>query len=371
MIIWAYNYLRGYVLVRFEGTRPEIILSKLGKANIKVWKLRYTNGYIYGKMCAKDFLKLRSLRYGTDIKIKIMGKRGLPFFARRYRHRSGLVVGAVIFFLILKFLSCFIWVINVEGNKTVKTTDILKTLRDIGVYEKMPKNEIDSKVMAQKLLLNRNDLSWSALNIEGCVLNVNISEIKETAKIDKSLPTNLVAANDGVITKIDAVSGDVLVKIGQNVHKGEVLVSGIIESMTSTVFVRSEAIVTAQVEKTYTKSLDFTQRNKVYTGKKTEHNALQVLGINFPLYLAKNKLSADIEYRCCQLQILGNKTPVKLYSAELKHYNDQKFSYTEDELKKQLLKELNDNLEIKGINGYIPVGTDYRKYDDRVEIIHR
>ena len=251
MIIWLLRYIRGYLDIRFSGVYSEKILSSLAREKIAVWHLKYLSGTIYGRMFARDFHKLRKLRKNTGVTIRIDKKHGLPFFTRRYSKRAGFAVGVILFFALLEFLSGFVWIINVEGNVKVSTDDIIKTLGNIGIHEEMRKSKIDAKIMAQNLILSRNDIAWASLNIEGCVLNVNVTEIKEKTGSDNAEPTNIIAAQDGIIRKIDAVSGDVRIKVGENVHKGDLLVSGIIESMAGTDFVRSNARIVAQVEEIY------------------------------------------------------------------------------------------------------------------------
>lgn len=371
MIVWLLRFFRGYLDVRFEGVYSEKILSLLAKEKISVWRLKYSGGNIKARIICSDYKFLRKIRKNSGVKIKIAEKHGFPFFIRKYRKRSGFMTGAVIFFALLKFLSTFIWVINVEGNKNINSAEIVKTLNEIGISECIKSTGIDSKQNAQSLIMMRDDLAWASLNVEGCVLNVNVSEIKDKIKNDGEYPTNLVARTDGIIRKIDAVSGDVRVKVGENVHKGDILVSGIIESLSSTVFVKSSATVTAQVEKEYLKEAKFSQKIKFMTGKSYTQRAVEVLGVKIPLFLAKRQPAADIKDNKRQLTVLDRKIPVKIFEREYNYYKNEKLTFTETELKDELSLGLKDYLDNTVIEGYIPVGTEYKTADEGVIIIHR
>jgi similar to stage IV sporulation protein len=65
-----------------------------------------------------------------------------------------------------------------------------------------------------------------------------IIEIKEEAiepeKVDRNYPANIVARKKGVITKVIARNGDSVVKVGQIVKDGQLLISGVIESNDET-----------------------------------------------------------------------------------------------------------------------------------------
>ena len=371
MILWLFHYFRGYLLIRLSGVYSEKILTQIATKKIGIWNLRYQNGNITGKIFAKDFKRLRELRKSTGIKIHILKKSGFPFFIRRHKNRVGLIVGAVIFFVILEFLSSYVWIINVEGNKTSNSSDILITLKEIGVSEGMRTEDIDSKIMAQRLLLKRNDLAWASLNLEGCVLNVNVTETKNTDIKKEKLPVNQIASRDGVVRKIDAVSGDVRVKVGDNVHKGDILISGIIENMTSTVFVHSGGKVIAQVEEVYKARDDFLQNAVLKTGKRKNKRVLEILGIKIPLFLAKKEKRANVSYKCGQIKIMDKKVPLKCYTANYEYYDVLKITFSEEQLKTKLSNQLKDFLSKKKIDGYIPLGTAYKKDDDGVTVIHR
>ena len=371
MIIRLLRYIRGYLDIRFEGAYSEKILSALAQAKIPVWRLRYLSGTIYGSIFAKDFRKLFTLRKKIGVKIHIDKKHGFPFVARRYKRRAGFAAGAALFFAILKFLSGFVWIINVEGNVRVSTAQIIKSLQSVGVREEMRKSDIDPQKMAQELILSRNDIAWASLNIEGCVLNVNVTEIKEKTGANSDSPTNLIAAKDGIIRKIDAVAGNVRVRVGENVHKGDVMVSGIIENMSGTEFVRSNARIIAQVEETYTEKMNYSKTVSVKTGNSRKEVALKLLGVKVPLYLARATPAAEVSCKVVHKHLFGRRIPFTVYKKTLYFTAEQKTVYSEEELKELLTENLNVFLEKEKIDGYIPTGTEFITDSEGVTVRHR
>lgn len=371
MIIWLIRYLRGYLDIKLEGVYSEKVLSEFAKAKINIWRLKYHNNNIYCRVYAKDFKKIRKIRKKTGVKVKIIKKYGFPFFSQRYSERFGFVVGAVLFFVIIKFLSCFIWVINVNGNNTVKEREIIDTLSKIGIYETVKSSKIDSKNDAQQLLMLRNDLAWASLNIEGSVLNVNVSEIKNTKKRDNTVPTNIVAGRDGIIKKIDAVSGDVRVRVGENVHKGDVLVSGIIESLSSTVFLKSNATVIAQIEKAYETRENYVKEIQLSTGKAKSQAVLELLGVKVPLFLPQKESNVKASYKTTHISILKNKVPIRIYRKTADYYKNKKVYLSEEEIKDLLNSRMNKYFANKEIEGYIPISTQYYSDDDGVSLVSR
>ena len=371
MIIRLIRYLRGYLDIKLEGVYSEKVLSDFAKTKVNIWRLKYHNNNIYCRVYAKDFKKIREIRRNTGVKVKIIKKNGFPFFWKRYSQRFGFIVGAVLFFVTIKFLSCFIWVINVNGNNTVKDREIINTLSKIGIYEAVKASKIDAKNDAQQLLMLRDDLAWASLNIEGSVLNVNVSEIKKTKKRDNTVPTNIIAGRDGIIRKIDAVSGDVRVRVGENVHKGDVLVSGIIESLSSTVFLRSNATVIAQIEKTYETREDYVKCIKHSTGKTKSQIVLELFGVKVPLFLPKKERNIKTSYKATQISIFENKVPIRTYKKITNYYKNKKVYSSEEEIKDLLNSRMNEYFSKKEIEGYIPISTQYYSDDDGVRLVSR
>ena len=252
-MLWLIRYIRGYIKIKISGEYKESFINKAMKHGVFLWRLCVLENEITAHINIKDFKYLLKIRRKVNAKIKIEEKHGLPFFMHRYRKRWGFILGAVIFICILQFLSLYIWSIEVEGNKLVKSNEILSDCQKIGVFEGMRKSKISPKNAAGRLLLLNDKLAWCAFNIEGSVITVNVTETKNMTNGKDNNPSNLIAKEDGIITKIDVNSGNTVVKVGDAVAKGDIIVSGIVESMNSTAFVHSSGSVEAVIQKTFTK----------------------------------------------------------------------------------------------------------------------
>ena len=84
------------------------------------------------------------------------------------------------------------------------------------------------------------------------------------------MPTNLKAAADGIIKRIDVTSGNCIVKVGDTVAKGDILVSGMEERADGTKFVHSAGRVTAVIEREVTVTAKCNAENRRFNG--TEKN---------------------------------------------------------------------------------------------------
>ncbi len=340
------QYLSGYVTISISGDGCEQILNLCAKYGIRYRRLHYKNGAIIGDIKVKDFRKLRSVRPKRSAKIHIIKKRGLPFKTVKYKNRLGFIVGFAIFIILIEFLSGFIWNIKIVGTDKVNDKEIINLCQRYNIKIGTRIKKIDTLKFAQQLLIDHKKLAWASLNIEGTLLTVNITESKNTN--DDIVPSNLIAKSDGEIKKIDVTSGTVNVKIGDTVRKGDILVSGIIENLSSTTFVNSKGTVTAFSNMDITVTDNYNQKIFIKTNKIKRRTVFEVFTLRIPLYLAEKKGSSVDTYNSKNIKLFGEKLPI------IKH---QKISQITKEVDKkytteELLKILNNKLdkEIENLN---------------------
>lgn len=338
-MLYLYRFFCGILEVEFFGIYPEKIINLCAKNRIAVWNVHYGNNKIRLFITVKDFKRLPKILKRSGLRLHILNKTGFPFFINRYKRRFGIFAGIVIFFAVLQFMSGFIWIIEVEGNKTVTDSEILAICEEIGIKIGVKRNSIDTKNTPQDLLLKTDKLSWGSFNIEGCKLTVNVTEIVPKTE-DNTVATNLKAAKDGIIEKIDVTSGNPVVKVGDIVKKGDLLVSGITETMRDTKFVHSIGTVTAKTEETITLFEPFIKKTETLTGKTVKRRVLEIFGIKIPLYIGKEKGNFRTEFNCKNLKLLSQNIPIKIYTKKFIFIKKENEKRDYDKLCNQLANQL-------------------------------
>ncbi len=287
MLLFIYRYIIGYLYVKVNSKNPEKLLNLCNAKSVGIWGVKLYKSELYFKIGIKSFKKLRIYKRNASGKVHITKKVGIPFFLMKNKYRYGIIVGAVLFFIILKFMSGFVWNICISGNETVKNEVIIEALEKIGIKEGTKISKIHPGDKRNELLLECDKLSWAAINIEGSKLTVDVSE-KKPGIVSDTTPSNLIASCDGVIKKVETISGSSEVKVGEAVKKGDLLVSGLVEysDMTSS-FVRARGKIIAEVtgEFSYEQPLKVVENRK--TGTVIKHNVLDLYGIKIPLFLGK------------------------------------------------------------------------------------
>lgn len=369
MIIKLYKFIKGFLVISFTGDNAEELLNICAKNRINIWGLYCKNQRFIGCLTIKEFKRLRNIKRGKKIKIEIVKKCGLPFKLKGYNGRVGLIFGAILFSIILNFLSGYIWIINVEGNNIVRKTEIIQSCSELGITEGMKISKINSQNDAQRLLLKRDDIAWASLNIEGCCLTVNVTEIKPDTKDNKTIPTNLKASRDGIIKKIDVTSGDVIVKTDDVVKKGDVLVSGVVERLSSTVFVYSSGKIIAETERTIKKSGKYINEYKELNGKTSKKSVLSFFGLNIPLYLGTEKNENNSTTLRKNMILFNKRMPICLTTTKHNFLETKKREYTKEELYEILTKQIDNEIKKLSLESYIEKETITTENETGVTVI--
>ena len=258
--------------------------------------------------------------------------------------RKGLLFGAIFSFFLIYLSTFFVWSVRIEGNEQISDSEIINLLYESGFHEGVIKSHIDVNEIQNEVLSRCHDLSFISINVHGMIADVIVHE-KVTSKkpLDRNAPYNLVADIDGVIVSSLILDGQVMFKEGDTVQKGELLVSGIIDSTSEGFRLRqAEGKVFARTSRT----LEFICPLYEYIEeeiKSEEKKRVRILGHTFGGKI-KDK-SANFELRKSEEEVsfFGITLPLTLERLEIVYYSDEKTFLTEEEAKERLL-------------------TDYKKY---------
>ncbi len=341
-MLFLYRLFLGILDIEIYGIFPEKVLNLCEKNKISIWNIRFKKGKICCKINVKDFKKLPKIFKKQGVRLHIIKRLGFPFFTNKYKRRFGVFAGVLIFIILLNYLSTFVWVVKVEGNNTADDKEILSQCSEIGITEGISHKKFDFKIKAQELLLKSDKLSWASFNIEGCVLTLNVTEITEKDNTD-TLAQNLVADSDGIITHIDVSVGNCVVKVGDTVNKGDVLVSGIIENEQGTKFVKSRGKIIAETIITETLTQNYKFKETVLTGKQKSKTVLEIFTFKIPLYLGSEKGKYDSEYNVKNLTLFDRPLPIKLYKKRFIFKTEQEVEITFETACERLAKEIEKN----------------------------
>lgn len=280
------NRLQGQVRIRAESVFPERVLNLCGARDLAFWDVRWESPTAFTcRLSRRDWRRLRQAAKNLDCSLTVMNREGAPYFLFRFRRRQALLTGLLICCLGLFLGSFFIWDFAVEGNETVPTEEILRSLEKNGVKLGAFGISLNGEQIRNHVLLDIPELIWISVNVSGCRANVQVRErspVPESRELRD--PANVVARRAGLVLRIRATEGVAAVTQGSSVEEGQLLISGVED--TETVGARVLAgmgSVTARTWYTLTAGMPLDVPVKQYTGEEKTVLSL-VLGkhrINF------------------------------------------------------------------------------------------
>ena len=225
------HFCRGEVRLKLESPTPERILNLCAAHRIPFWDVKYLSSTtLLLRTDRQGARRLRRVTGEIEISITALGETGAPRLVQNFRRRYVLIAAAAAFLLLSWCGHTFIWDFEVSGNDTVAQEDILHALEHCGIGLGTRTRGIDQEYMRNHVLLELPDLSWLAVNVKGCTAHVQVVERKRPpAAVRDGDKTNVVAAKDGLVTKVQALDGEKRVLPGTTVRKGQLLISGAVD----------------------------------------------------------------------------------------------------------------------------------------------
>ncbi len=367
-MLWLFRFISGFLCIKIMGDSPETLLNIAAINRITLWDLRCCKGFISGKVSIKGFKRLRLLRKRGVHSIKISSRCGLPFFVAKNKNRIGFLTGVCLYFAVLITLSSFIWCINAEGQISVPESEVITLCDELGIRLGTPKSRIKEKNYAELLLLRDERFAWCAFNVEGCVLNVNLTETQDNEKSET--PSNLKAGYSGIIKRIDVTTGTVCKTVGEQVNVGELLVSGVETDARGTRFVRSNGVITAETVREFKAKGRFKTEKSIPTGIIKRQSVLELFGLKLPLFLGKVKGNYTADTSVKQARLFGVKLPISLTTKQYKITEKKKINYTEKQLVDILEKDIKKQLKECNTDKSELIKSDIIRTEGEIELVY-
>ena len=224
--------LRGDVRVRARSAFPERVLNVCSARGIALRAPRFVGEEeLAFSVDRRDWRRLRAACADVGAEARIERVAGVPFFLGRLRRRHALLAGLAACAALLALSSCFIWDIQVEGNGDVPREKILRVLAKNGVKRGTFAYAIRQHDLCNRALPELPELAWLTVNTRGCRATVVVRRrVPKPEIVNESAPTNVVATRDALVTEVRALDGEAKVLPGTMVRRGQLLISGVVET---------------------------------------------------------------------------------------------------------------------------------------------
>ena len=292
LFLTLWNYLRGYVIVEVSGFSMERFINLAVNNNIYLWDIEEKDHKIYFKTNIQDFKRLKPYAKKARCRFKAKVKKGFPFIAYKYKRRKMLTIGSLLFVSMIWLLASFVWLVEVEGNERISSLDIITSLEEKGYSVGKLKYKLNLREAEQYLVNQYSDIVWSGIKFEGTRLVVQVSEVVPKPQVnDQNIPCNIITKRDALITYIATYKGMPLVKKGDTVRKGDVLVAGQMPlgmDEPNMYFTAARANIKGKTTYSLQGNISMQQISKDYTDHMSKKYSLKLFNQSIPLINQKS-----------------------------------------------------------------------------------
>lgn len=328
------NQFKGCIKFSVSGKNLYGFINTLRNKRLNCSNQYCKNDVYYGEVSVSDFEIVRELAENYNMELDFYEYETIRKKVLRYRHRYGIIIGIILTLFAVIYFSNTVMTIEVIGNSKVSDNTVIAMLENMGVKKGTFIGNIDFSSCERKLRMRNTDISWVGIRHTGNRLVIEMTEIVPAPEISETkIPCNIIASQNAQITAMSIYNGQIMRGVGDVVHKGDVIVSGVASDNKGHINLRhSFGKVTAIYEDSITIHQDFCETVSEKTGKIYNEKYLNLFNFNIPLFIGKNNFSDyNSENISSPVFFLGKKLPININKNKIYEIKTTEKTYTPDE----------------------------------------
>jgi len=225
------QWLCGYIRISVCGRQVNRFFNLCSRNGIHFWRISYDmEQSIRASIRLKDFYDIKPYLKKTKTKLRIIAKKGFPFWCHRHPRMKWFFVFLICLCCIGVYSLSFVWHIEIRGNEQITTAEILDCLYKNEIEIGKKRSEVDCSHIELELREQFKNMGWVSVYFQHTSLCVEIKESLYEEHEQKPDSTgflyHLIADKDAVIYSIVTRAGTPLIQNGRTVRAGEILVLG-------------------------------------------------------------------------------------------------------------------------------------------------
>lgn len=337
------RHLLGEVTLKIDGFDTSSLSEKLYRV-CKVVSLYTKSDSVFVTTIGTHEARVRELCEKHHCICETVEKRGAVYAVKRYIKRYGAAIGIIAAAALIFFLSNTVMKVEVVGtNDPEVIAEVKGVLREEGLKAGAYIPSLNFLELSNTLFTHLDSVAWASVRSMGSVVTVNISEpTHKTDAENTRIPCNIVASRDAVITRAEVKVGQLCVLLGDAVHKGEILVNGVIEHESGvTKYYHSYANIIGRYEENVVFTQKYTEETQLY-GEKTYRKSLKFFELELPLpssVLKQGQQYSEQSYEV-PVKLLGLTLPISLKTYEYTEQRTDIKTYSTAEALQSLYRRL-------------------------------
>lgn len=219
------SLLKKNVIIEATGAGVKRYINICHHHKIPLNNLKCQNNKYYFEINADAYINTKEYIKTTGIKTKIIKKQGMWFWLHKNHNRYGILFGVMLFIGGLFFLSRFVWKIEINGNLYYSDEVILEYLAENNVKTGSAAI-LNEEILETGIRERFEKIIWVSVSLDGTKLTIDLKENNTNPIMAENEEIrDIVAAKDGIVESILVRTGTAIVKPGDEVKKGDVLVT--------------------------------------------------------------------------------------------------------------------------------------------------
>lgn len=298
------EYVMGSALLRLEGELSAAALTHLAE-QVALYQVKRVAGGVLVRVALSDVYRLRHLLRGMGIRMRVLRRRGLPFLRVRLRRTAPFAVCLAAALLVLWGICGTVMSVEVTGVTDEPTrTKIFAALCEMGVERGVFTGEIKIHAVEEGVMARVRDLSFVSLKKKGMQLELHAVRAQKVENGFEGVPSvDVVASSPGLVTNVTVFSGTALVRPGDTVLKGQILIRG----ANAKGLCHADGIVLARVWQRGVGSASLLEEERTPTGRSRSYPILRIGETTLPLF------APEEEYAQYDIARSGGLVPGRLF----------------------------------------------------------
>jgi similar to stage IV sporulation protein len=220
------RYLLGGLRLELRGQRVAEFINRALQDGIPLWHLVARPDRTLVTVPPGRFADLRPIARATRTRVRSVGRSGLPFRLQRLRFRHAFLAGIVLVLAALWWASGHVWVVQVRGTVLTDPRAVAAAAARLGLQPGVWRSGVDIQALQRDLPVQVGSLTWAAVKLQGVRAIITVVEKRSPVPLDPAHRLDIVAAKPGTVLQVVPLSGQPLVKPGDQVQVGQPLILG-------------------------------------------------------------------------------------------------------------------------------------------------
>lgn len=361
----VYQFVKGYFTVTARGRHTEKLLNMALVHRIYLWNVRrFGEDSLSFCVSRKGYAMMKDYAVKTRCTMEITAQDGVPTWWQVTKKRRVFFLSALLSAAVVLASASFLWTVDITGEVGIPHEEIRQKLASYGLKAGSVRKTVDYTAVTNRLITDFEEILWANVELEGTRLLVTlVPRTKAPELIPKDIPVNIVAKKDGFIKEITAENGEAMVREGDTVVKGQILISGLIPSpAVGTRYLHAMGEITAITWEERTAKQPCYRYDKVFTNREKIHREIWLPFLKIPLDFSKTIDFYNYDSIIKERNFLFLTYRETVYS----EYTLQKTAISVEEAVSLAQEALIQELYREGIGEFVSKTTDYTLSEDGI-----